>query len=77
VVSAPTISSFTVHDDTGDTSIGKGGASLTFEVVFSEAVTVNGTAEITFMIGGARLRQFINPEAVPARCTLRVQRRAA
>ena len=52
VVSAPTISSFTVYDDTGDLSVGKMGARLTFEVVFTEEVTVTGTPEITFMING-------------------------
>nr|BAT25795.1 hypothetical protein [Aureimonas altamirensis] len=52
VVSAPTISSFTVYDDTGDLTVGKAGASLTFEVVFSEAVSVPASPQITFMING-------------------------
>ncbi|MCM2504477.1 putative Ig domain-containing protein [Aureimonas altamirensis] len=52
VVSAPTISSFTVYDAVGDTAVGKGGTSLTFKVVFSETVNVTGTPEINFVIGG-------------------------
>ncbi|UHD45004.1 putative Ig domain-containing protein [Aureimonas altamirensis] len=52
VVSAPTISSFTVYDDSGDVGVGKAGASLTFEVVFSEAVSVPASPQITFMING-------------------------
>lgn len=53
VVSAPTISSFTVYDASGDISVGKVGDQLTFEVVFSEAVSVPGLPQITFMINGA------------------------
>ncbi|WP_285295130.1 beta strand repeat-containing protein [Aureimonas altamirensis] len=52
VVSAPTISSFTVYDADGDINVGRGGDPLTFEVVFTEAVTVTGTPQITFMING-------------------------
>ncbi len=52
VVAAPTITSFTVYDAADNLYVGKGGDSLTFEVVLSEAVSVLGTPQITFMIDG-------------------------
>jgi Putative Ig domain len=52
VVEAPVAQSFSVHDGSGDGTKGKSGDTLTFDVVFSEAVTVTGAPEITFTING-------------------------
>ncbi|MCM2504476.1 putative Ig domain-containing protein [Aureimonas altamirensis] len=52
VVAAPTITSFTAYDADDNLYVGKGGNSLTFEVVFSEDVIVPNTPQITFVING-------------------------
>jgi hypothetical protein len=52
VVSAPTVSSFTVADTTSTTTLGKSGEALSFVVTLSEAVTTTGTLTAHFNVNG-------------------------
>jgi large repetitive protein len=52
VVSAPTVSSFTLADTTGTTTLGKSGEALSFVVTLSEAVTTSAGLTAHFSVNG-------------------------